>query len=153
LPVLGESNALLEATLCAAVASTHSWDEYVLPAFNPGRTLSPCMKELKAMAPVFVAIASVAAIFSEVPQRTPDDLIDLIGLHASVGQVSLLSRGFLFAGYSGETNRRDTYWWQARTRRCVIVAIRDQQFALITIVAASDCQTKPGVRYVPRLPH
>lgn len=103
------------------------------------------------MTPALIAVAFAASAAST-SQRTPDDLVDLVGASAATGEVALLSRGFRFVGYSGEEKRRYTWWWNAKLRTCVAVAIIDNHFALITALPAIDCHGKAGVTNVPGMP-
>lgn len=100
-----------------------------------------------------LALASAAAPLTAAAQAAPD-VADLIGARAAGGETQLLSRGYENKAGNVVRDTRYTFWWNARTGRCISVATADGRYAAIIAVPAENCGNgSAGGQYSPPADH
>ncbi|WP_411339020.1 hypothetical protein V6U71_13965 [Sphingopyxis sp. J-6] len=84
----------------------------------------------------------VAAIALPAPAlaQPASDVADLAGARAAGGETQLLARGYVarFSNTVGE--QRYTFWWNARTGRCISVSTVDGRYGVLIVVPAENCR-------------
>ncbi|OWQ96410.1 hypothetical protein [Sphingopyxis witflariensis] len=88
----------------------------------------------------FFALAASALPFTAAAQSAPD-VADLVGARGAGGETQLLARGYESRGGNVVRDTRYTFWWNARTGRCISVATADGRYSAITAVPAENCQS------------
>jgi len=71
--------------------------------------------------------------------QTPGTIRDLVGALAAGGETQLEARGWVHIKTDKGDDRAWSYWWQARDRQCISVAVVDGRFDAITSTPAPDC--------------
>lgn len=86
-----------------------------------------------------VAIAFALPAFAQ----TAPDVADLVGARTAAGETQLLSRGYEARQSNVVRDQRFTFWWNARTQRCISVSTADGHYGAITPVPAGNCDAGP----------
>ena len=85
-------------------------------------------------------LVATAALSVPAGAQSAADVADLVGARAAGGETQLLSRGYesRMGNVVGDT--RYTFWWNARTGRCISVATADGRYSAITAVPSENCE-------------
>lgn len=84
-------------------------------------------------------IAAAAAFSFSASAQTPADVEDLVGARGAGGETQLLSRGYEQRESRAVNDQRFTFWWNARTGRCLSVSTVDGRYASLQGVPADNC--------------
>lgn len=92
-------------------------------------------------APLAIILIAATTLPLSAAAQSASDVDDLVGARAAGGETQLLSRGYesRMGNVVGDT--RYTFWWNARTGRCISVATADGRYSAITVVPAENCDS------------
>lgn len=77
-------------------------------------------------------------------QSTPDGLRDLVGARGAGGERQLEARGYAHVRTETGSDRKWSYWWNARLRQCISVSTYDGRYAAIVDTLPADCGKGEG---------
>lgn len=90
------------------------------------------------MRPLATALALVL-VSGPAAADAPPDVADLVGAKGAGGETQLLSRGYELRRSSKVRDQSFTFWWNARTGRCLSVSTVDGRYAAILGVPSENC--------------
>lgn len=93
----------------------------------------------------FALLASAALPFAAAAQPAPD-VADLAGARAAGGETQLLARGYESRRSTTVGDQRYTFWFNARTGRCLSVSTVDGRYGALISVPAENCDGRSGPR-------
>lgn len=97
-------------------------------------------------------LASAALPFAAAAQSAPD-VADLAGARAAGGETQLLARGYESRRSTTVGDQRYTFWFNARTGRCLSVSTVDGRYGALIAVPGENCDAGPAPRgYAPPPP-
>ncbi|WP_428682496.1 hypothetical protein [Sphingopyxis sp.] len=105
--------------------------------------------------PLFSLLLLTAALapLSAAAQSAPD-VADLAGARAAGGETQLLARGYASRRSTVVGDQRYTFWFNARTGRCLSVSTVDGRYGALIAVPAENCDAGPSSGgYAPPQPH
>lgn len=93
-----------------------------------------------------VSLAGALALMAQTSAQaaTPASLRDLVGVRGSAGESAIESRGFDYISTSTTDDAKISYWWNDKTRDCIMVTTSDGVYSAISSVSASDCGKTAG---------
>jgi hypothetical protein len=94
------------------------------------------MKKLAAVAILLASFATGPAF-----AQAADDLADLVGARAAVGETQLEARGYVFVTTNTVRDTKWSFWSSDRTHRCVEVATADGRYTAINRVPEDNCRS------------
>lgn len=104
------------------------------------------------MRPLHAVLATASALSFSAAAQTAPDVEDLVGARAAGGETQLLSRGYEARQSNVVRDQRFTFWWNARTGRCISVSTMDGRYAAITAVPAPNCEGGDASQPMPPSP-
>src|SRR3546814_3847657 len=90
------------------------------------------------MRPLLPALLLASVFPAAAFAQSAPDVADLAGARAAGGETQLLARGYesRFSNVVGD--QRYTFWWNARTGRCISVSTVDGRYAALIAVPAEN---------------
>lgn len=92
------------------------------------------------MRPLLPALLLASLFPVTASAQSAPDVADLAGARAAGGETQLLARGYesRFSNVVGD--QRYTFWWNARTGRCISVSTVDGRYSALIAVPAENCR-------------
>lgn len=92
------------------------------------------------MRPLLAALLLASVFPAAASAQSAPDVTDLVGARAAGGETQLLARGYesRFSNVVGD--QRYTFWWNARTGRCISVSTVDGRYGALIAVPAENCR-------------
>lgn len=100
------------------------------------------------MRPLATALAFVL-VSAPAAAEAPPDVADLVGARGAGGETQLLSRGYELRHSSKVREQSFTFWWNARTNRCISVSTVDGRYAAILSVPSENCDVASSAPAAP----
>jgi hypothetical protein len=96
------------------------------------------------MRPLLAALLLASVFPAAASAQSAPDVADLVGARAAGGETQLLARGYesRFSNVVGD--QRYTFWWNARTGRCISVSTVDGRYGALIAVPAENCRDASG---------
>ena len=103
---------------------------------------------------VAILAAASACPLPALAQSAPD-VADLVGARAAGGETQLLARGYEAQRSNVVGEQRYSFWWNARTGRCLSVSTVDGRYGALIAVPAENCDDgdRPRGGYAPPADH
>lgn len=91
-----------------------------------------------------VALLATAALPTVATAQSSPDVADLEGARAAGGETQLLARGYESRRSTVVGEQRFTFWYNARTGRCLSVSTADGRYGTLMSVPAENCDAAPS---------
>ncbi|HJS10646.1 hypothetical protein [Sphingopyxis sp.] len=92
------------------------------------------------MRPLLPALLLASAFPATAFAQSAPDVADLAGARAAGGETQLLARGYESRFSNTVGDQRYTFWWNARTGRCISVSTVDGRYGALIAVPAENCR-------------